>query len=89
MLRFGEAKVAKKTFMVQEKIKIWEADVDNILISKLIETKNSSKYLTRYLDEVIRQLVLILPKLSGDVKRFKDKDGDKNKNKKNKLMSFI
>ena len=39
-----------------------------------------------YLDEVIRSLVLILPKISGYVKAFKVKDGDKDKN--NKLMSF-
>ena len=35
-----------------------------------------------YLDRVIRQFVLILPKTSGYVKTFKVKD------KKNKLMSF-
>ena len=39
-----------------------------------------------YLDEVIRPLALILPKTSGYVKRFKVKDGDKDKN--NKLMPF-
>ena len=39
-----------------------------------------------YLDEVIRPLVLILPKTSGLVKTFKDKGGDKNK--KNKLISL-
>ena len=35
-----------------------------------------------YLDKVIRQLVLILPKISGCVKTFKFKD------KNNKLMSL-
>ena len=30
-----------------------------------------------YLDEVIRPLVLILPKMGGYVKTFKVKDGDK------------
>ena len=39
-----------------------------------------------YLDKVIRQLVLILPNMIGYVKRFKVKNGDKDKN--NKLMSF-
>ena len=39
-----------------------------------------------YLDKVIIPLVLILPKISGYVKTFKVKDGDKDKN--NKLMSF-
>ena len=38
-------------------------DVNNIVISKLIETKNNSKYLTGYLDEVTRPLVLYYPKL--------------------------
>ena len=37
------------------------------------------------LDKAIRPLVLIMPKMS-DVKTFKVKDGDKDKN--NKLMAF-
>ena len=37
-----------------------------------------------YLDKVIRPLDLILPKMSGYVKTFKDKSEDTNKN--NKLM---
>ena len=53
--------------------------VDNIVILKLVETKNSSKYLVGYLEKVKRPLVLILPKMSQYVKTFKDKDGDKNK----------
>ena len=39
-----------------------------------------------YLDKAIRSLVLIMPKMSGCIKTFKVKDGDKDKN--NKLMSF-
>ena len=39
-----------------------------------------------YLDKVITPLVLILPKMSGNVKTFKVKDGDKVTNIK--LMSF-
>ena len=39
-----------------------------------------------YLDEAMRLLVLIMPKMSGCVKKNKVKDGDKDKN--NKLMSF-
>ena len=38
-------------------------DVNNIVISKLIETENNSKYLTGYLDEVTRPLVLYYLKL--------------------------
>ena len=37
-------------------------------------------------DNAIRPLVLIMPEMSGYVKTFKVKDGDKDKN--NKLMSF-
>ena len=71
--------------MVQKKpTNLWEVNVDNIIISKLIKTENNSKYLIWYLDKVIRELVLILPKMSGYVKKFKAKDGDKSKN--NKLM---
>ena len=55
-------------------------DVDNIVISKLIETKSISKYFIGYLDEVIRKLVLIFPKMGGYVKLFKEK--------KYKLMSL-
>ena len=40
--------------MVTEKpIKIWGVNVDNIVISKLVETKNNSKYFVEYLDEYI------------------------------------
>ena len=39
-----------------------------------------------YLDKVTRQLALIVPKMSGYVKIFKVKDGDKDKS--DKLMSF-
>ena len=69
-------------------VKIWDVDADNIVISKLIETKNNYKYLIGYLEDIIRLLVLILPKLSECVKTSKDKDGDKDKNKNNKLMSL-
>ena len=39
-----------------------------------------------YVDEIIRPLVLILPKMSGYVKTLKVKNGYKDKN--HKLMSF-
>ena len=52
------------------------------LSQKLIETKANSKYLIRYLDKVIRPLVLILPKMRGYVKRFKVRDKDRDKDKK-------
>ena len=65
---------------------ICDVNVHNIIISKLIETKKNSKYLIWYLDKVIRELLFILHKVSGYMKIFKAKDGDKSKN--NKLMSF-
>ena len=48
----------------------------NLILRNLIE----------YLGKTARPLVLVIPKMSGYVKTFKVKDGDKDKN--NKLMSF-
>ena len=81
MLRFGKAKVTEEKFYgAKRPIKICDVDADNIFISKLIETKNNCKYLIGCLGDVIRPLVLILPKISGCVKLFKDNN--------NKLMSL-
>ena len=63
----------QKDFVVQETPKIWDVDIDNIVISKLIETKRNFKCLIGYLDEVTKPLALILPKMSGYVKTFKEK----------------
>ena len=41
-----------------------------------------------YLNDVMKPLVLILPKMSGYVKIFKDKDRQKVKDQKNKSLSF-
>ena len=58
-------------------------NVDNIVISKLIETNTNSKcFIGIKFDKVIKPLVLIMPKMSGYVKTFKVKEGD------NKLMSL-
>ena len=62
-------------------------NVDNTTISKLTETKTNSKYFIGYSDKAIRPLVLIIPKISGYVRSFKVKDGDKGKNIK--LMYFL
>ena len=46
MLRFGKTKVEEdKLYRAKEPINIANAFVDNIVISKLIETRNNSKYL--------------------------------------------
>ena len=88
MFRFGETKIAKEKFYAAKKpIKIWDVNVDNIVISKLIGTKTNSKYLIGYLDKAVRPLVLIMPKIRAYVKTFKVKNGDKDKS--NKLMSFL
>ena len=58
---------------------------EKFYVAKSIETKTNSNYLIRYSDKTIRPC-LIMPKMSGYVKTFKVKDGDKDKN--NKLMSF-
>ena len=80
MLRFDEKKVAKVKFYGEKNaIKIWEVNLNNIVISKLVETKNNFKHLLGYLDIVIRPLVSILPKVSGYVEIFKVKDGDREK----------
>ena len=80
-------KNSTRNFLYWKKpINNWDVNVDSIVISKLIGTKTNSKYIIGYLDKVIRPIVLILPKISGYVKIFKVKDGDKDKN--NKLMSF-
>ena len=72
----------EKFYAAKRPIKIWDVNVDNIVTSKLVETKTNSKYLIGYLDKTIRPLVLITPKMSGYVKTFKVKEGD------NKLLPF-
>ena len=59
MVKFGDRERAKKVFVLQKKpIKIWDINVDNILISELVKTKTKSQYLIGYLDKTIRPLVL-------------------------------
>ena len=72
--------------MVQNVTIIWEVNVNNLVISKLVDTNNNSTYLIEYLGEVTTPLVLTLPKLSEYIKTFKDKGGEKKKN--NKLLSL-
>ena len=89
-MRFGETKkkvTKRKFYAAKNVIKIWNVNVDNIVISKLVKTKTNCKTLIGYLDKAIRPLVLIMPQMCGYVKTFSVKDGDKDKN--NKLMSFL
>ena len=57
---------------------MWDVNVENIVISKLLKTKTNSKYLIAIkIDKSIRPLVLIMRKMSGCVNTFKVKEGDK------------
>ena len=83
MVRFGDRELAKEKFYAAKSpIKILDVNVDNIVILKLVKAKTNLKYLIGYLDKTTRPLVLIMPKMSGYVKRFKVKEEN------NKLMSF-
>ena len=68
--------------MCKKTINIWDANVDNIAISKLVDTKTNSKFLIRFLDKAIKVLVLVLPKMVDMLKHLKVKM------KIIKLMSF-
>ena len=70
--------------MLQEKpIKIWNVNVDNIVVLKLVEKKTNSKYLIGIIiHKATKPLVLIMPKMSRCVKTFKVED------RINKLMSL-
>ena len=62
-------KVTKEKLSTAKKsIQIWDVNINNIVISILIETKTNSKYLIGFSDKAIRPLVLIMPKVSGHLK---------------------
>ena len=90
MLRFGETKIAKEKFYVAKKpIKIWDVNnVENMVTSKLVKAKTNSKYCIGHLDKAIKLLVLIMPKMSGYVKTFKVKKGDKDKDNKINVFPY-
>ena len=72
MLRFGEREIAKETFYAVKQLKkIWDTNVDEIFITKLVEIKNNSEYLIAYSDKAIRPLVLRMPKMCGYINTFK------------------
>ena len=54
MLIFEKIQVAKEFHGTKKLIEVQHVDVDNIIISKSVETKDNSKYLIGYLDDVIR-----------------------------------
>ena len=66
MFRFGKKKVEKDKFLWHKNVKnMRDVNVDNLVISKLIETKSNTKYLREYLDEVVRPLFLKFRKMSA------------------------
>ena len=79
-MRFGERerereREREKQFDAAKiRIKIWDINVDNIVISKLVKTETISKYLIGYLGNAIRPLILIMPKMSVYVTTFKIKE---------------
>ena len=74
-MRFGEKEITKEMFYAAKRpMKIWDVNVDNMVISRLFKTKTNSKYLIGYLDKAIIPLVLIMPEMIGYVKTFKIKD---------------
>ena len=83
-MRFEEKKIVKKKFYAARKTyKIWNVNVDNIVVLKLVEKKTSSKYLIGIIiHKATKPLVLIMPKMSRCVKTFKVED------RINKLMSL-
>ena len=46
-------------------------NADNIVISKLVETKTNFNYLIGYFDKAIRPSVLIMPEINEYVKTLK------------------
>ena len=81
-MRYGQIKVAKEELDGTKKpINVWDPNVDNIVTSVLVKRKTNANYMIGYLDNDIRPLDLILPKMSGYVKTFKDKGEDNNNNK--------
>ena len=69
-MKLGKTEIAKEQFYAANKpIQIWNINVDNIVTSRLVKAKNTSKYLIGYLDEDKRPLVLIVPKMTAYAKR--------------------
>ena len=74
LLRFGERQITNDKFYAPKSlVKIWGFNVDNIVLSKLVKRKTNYKYFITYLDKTIRQLVLLMPKISRYVETFKVK----------------
>lgn len=60
-------------------MQIWEVGVDNIVISKLIVTKNIIKCLIGYLNDALIPIALTWLTMKGYLKISEDKDWEKTK----------
>ena len=73
---FDDKKIKKSNFYKKKKInKIDDINVNNILISKIepYRTKTWFKYFIEYNDnDIIRQLCIRLPQMTGYVRRFNE-----------------
>ena len=79
-MRFGEREITNDKFYAPKNlVKLWDFNVDNIVISKLVKANTNSKDLIGCSDNDVRLLVLIMPKMSGHVKTFKVKQIDEDK----------
>ena len=56
--------------MQKKTINFWDVNADNIVNSCLTETKNCAKHLIGHLDEVVKPIVVVLPKRNGYVKNL-------------------
>ena len=75
MLRFSESKVAKeKLYGAKKTVNIWDVNVDNVVVSKLIKTKTNPyvfDWILKMMLLLLKPVALMLLKLSGYVKTFK------------------
>ena len=63
----------------------WDLNFVNMVVSKLVETRNNSIFMIGYLDEVIKPLILSISQMYRYVKAIKGKSGN---NKNYILMSL-
>ena len=64
MVKFRKTGIEKENVYAAKKtINIWDINVNNIFVWKLIKTKTNSKYLIGYLDKDTGPLVLIMRKM--------------------------
>ena len=60
MLKFANAEIAKEMFYAPKNLmKIWDVNVDNVVISIFVKPKTNSKYWIIYLDKDITPLFFV------------------------------